>query len=119
MSVVEYPHTKWRMYLGCIVENGTVDDVLGSPKASLTRRYCGVPSVDPATRREIIRLRVTCLHRHPPVGCHFHPRCRRRCRNAADLPRNQHSSRQRTRRAAICTGKEEGKDSAPRGVRML
>jgi peptide/nickel transport system ATP-binding protein len=78
MSVVEYlAHEVAVMYLGRIVEQGTVDDVLGSPKHPYTRALLSaVPSVDPATRREIIRLQGDLPSPvNPPSGCHFHPRC--------------------------------------------
>jgi peptide/nickel transport system ATP-binding protein len=78
MSVVEYlAHEVAVMYLGRIVERGTVDDVLGSPKHPYTRALLSaVPSVDPATRREIIRLQGDMPSPvNPPSGCHFHPRC--------------------------------------------
>jgi peptide/nickel transport system ATP-binding protein len=78
MSVVEYlAHEVAVMYLGRIVEQGTVDDVLGSAKHPYTRALLSaVPSVDPATRREIIRLRGDLPSPvNPPAGCHFHPRC--------------------------------------------
>jgi len=78
MSVVEYlAHEVAVMYLGRIVEQGTVDDVLASPKHPYTRALLSaVPSVDPATRREIIRLQGDLPSAvNPPSGCHFHPRC--------------------------------------------
>jgi peptide/nickel transport system ATP-binding protein len=78
MSVVEYlAHEVAVMYLGRIVEQGTMDDVLGSPKHPYTRALLSaVPSVDPATRREIIRLQGDLPSPvNPPSGCHFHPRC--------------------------------------------
>jgi len=78
MSVVEYlAHEVAVMYLGRIVEQGTVDDVLGNPKHPYTRALLSaVPSVDPATRREIIRLQGDLPSAvNPPSGCHFHPRC--------------------------------------------
>jgi len=78
MSVVEYlAHEVAVMYLGRIVEQGTVDEVLGSPKHPYTRALLSaVPSVDPATRREIIRLQGDLPSPvNPPSGCHFHPRC--------------------------------------------
>jgi peptide/nickel transport system ATP-binding protein len=78
MSVVEYlAHEVAVMYLGRIVEQGTVDDVLGSPKHPYTRALLSaVPSVDAATRREIIRLQGDLPSPvNPPSGCHFHPRC--------------------------------------------
>ena len=78
MSVVEYlAHEVAVMYLGRIVEQGTVDDVLGSPKHPYTKALLSaVPSVDPATRREVIRLQGDLPSPvNPPSGCHFHPRC--------------------------------------------
>jgi peptide/nickel transport system ATP-binding protein len=78
LSVVEFlAHDVAVMYLGRIVEAGTVDDVLKSPRHPYTRALLSaVPVIDPAARREIIRLQgdlpsPVC----PPTGCYFHPRC--------------------------------------------
>src|SRR5262249_45010021 len=76
LSIVEYfAHEVAVMYLGRIVERGSVDEVLGAPKHPYTRALLSaVPSIEGG--REIIRLRgepPSALH--PPAGCHFHPRC--------------------------------------------
>ena len=65
------------MYLGRIVETGTVDEVLKSPRHPYTRALLSaVPVIDPAARREIIRLKGDMPSPvYPPSGCHFHPRC--------------------------------------------
>jgi peptide/nickel transport system ATP-binding protein len=65
------------MYLGRIVEHGTVDEVLGSPKHPYTRALLSaVPAIDQAGKREIIRLQGELPSpSNPPEGCHFHPRC--------------------------------------------
>ncbi len=78
MSVIEFlAHEVAVMYLGRIVEHGTVDEVLSDPKHPYTRALLSaVPVIDRETRREVIRLQgdlpspVT-----PPAGCHFQPRC--------------------------------------------
>ncbi|MFQ5596981.1 MAG: dipeptide ABC transporter ATP-binding protein [Nitrospiria bacterium] len=78
LSVVEYfAHDVAVMYLGRIVEHGTVDEVLGDPKHPYTQALLSaVPQIDPKEKRMIIRLEgdlpspIT-----PPSGCHFHPRC--------------------------------------------
>src|SRR3569832_3034293 len=58
MSVVEYlAHTVAVMYLGRIVEQGPVDEVLQQPKHPYTQALLSaVPRVDDATRREVIKL---------------------------------------------------------------
>jgi peptide/nickel transport system ATP-binding protein len=78
ISVVEYlAHEVAVMYLGRIVEHGTVDEVLGNPKHPYTRALLSaVPVVDNTGKREVIRLRGDMPSPlDPPAGCHFHPRC--------------------------------------------
>jgi len=78
MSVVEYlAHTVAVMYLGRIVEQGTVDEVLQQAKHPYTQALLSaVPRVDDATRREVIKLEGDLPSPvNPPQGCHFHPRC--------------------------------------------
>jgi peptide/nickel transport system ATP-binding protein len=76
------------MYLGRIVERGTVDDVLRTPRHPYTQALlAAVPTLDGSNAAgESLRVAgdppspVT-----PPSGCHFHPRCPRaqaRCREA-------------------------------------
>ncbi|MBL8540941.1 MAG: ABC transporter ATP-binding protein [Betaproteobacteria bacterium] len=78
VSVVEFlAHEVAVMYLGRIVEHGTVEEVLGSPRHPYTQALLSsVPSVEAGTRREAIRLRGELPSpARPPEGCHFHPRC--------------------------------------------
>jgi len=78
MSVVEYlAHTVAVMYLGRIVEYGTVDEVLKEPKHPYTQALLSaVPTLDEGTQREVIRLQGDLPSPvDPPQGCHFHPRC--------------------------------------------
>jgi peptide/nickel transport system ATP-binding protein len=78
ISVVQFlAHEVAVMYLGRIVEQGSVDEVLGAPRHPYTRALLSaVPVIDPAGRREIIRLRGELPSPvNPPSGCHFHPRC--------------------------------------------
>jgi peptide/nickel transport system ATP-binding protein len=78
ISVVSYlAHEVAVMYLGRIVERGTVDEVLGDPRHPYTRALLSaVPVVDKEERREIIRLEGDMPSpSNPPAGCHFHPRC--------------------------------------------
>ena len=80
ISVVEFlAHEVAVMYLGRIVETGTVDEVLRSPQHPYTRALLSaVPVIDPAARREIIRLKGDLPSPvNPPAGCYFHPRCPR------------------------------------------
>jgi peptide/nickel transport system ATP-binding protein len=66
------------MYLGRIVERGTVDEVLRSPQHPYTRACCRQCPARASTRsRSSFACRAKCRHR--PIrraGCHFHPRCR-------------------------------------------
>jgi len=88
ISVVEFlAHEVAVMYLGRIVEKGTVEEVVGSPRHPYTQALLSaVPSIDAATRREVIRLQGELPSpSNPPAGCHFHPRCPRAmpdCRKA-------------------------------------
>jgi peptide/nickel transport system ATP-binding protein len=78
LAVVEYfAHEVAVMYLGRIVERGTVEEVMQSPRHPYTRALLSaVPVVDVAASREIIRLAGDMPSpANPPSGCHFHPRC--------------------------------------------
>ena len=67
------------MYLGRIVEEGTVANVLERPKHPYTQALLSaVPVIEQDTQREIIRLEGDLPSpSNPPGGCHFHPRCPR------------------------------------------
>jgi peptide/nickel transport system ATP-binding protein len=78
ISVIEFlAHEVAVMYLGRIVERGTVEEVLEDPRHPYTRALLSaVPEIDPASRREVIRLEGDLPSPvNPPSGCHFHPRC--------------------------------------------
>jgi peptide/nickel transport system ATP-binding protein len=77
-AVVEYlAHEVAVMYLGRIVERGTVDDVLRSPQHPYTRALlAAVPAPRPGERAEPARLSGEMPSpANAPPGCHFHPRC--------------------------------------------
>ena len=77
-AVVEYlAHEVAVMYLGRIVERGSVDDVLRSPRHPYTQALLSaVPSPRLDGGQKIIRLAgETPSPANPPTGCHFHPRC--------------------------------------------
>ena len=92
IAVIEFlAHEVAVMYLGRIVEHGSVGEVLSGAKHPYTRALLSaVPVVEPGTRREVIRLRGDLPSPvDPPAGCHFHPRCPAvfaRCRE--DYPGN-------------------------------
>jgi peptide/nickel transport system ATP-binding protein len=76
ISIVEYlAHEVAVMYLGRIVERGTVAEVLDNPRHPYTAALLSaVPVVD--GKRDIIRLSGELPSPvNPPSGCHFHPRC--------------------------------------------
>ncbi len=76
ISIVEYlAHEVAVMYLGRIVERGTVAEVLENPRHPYTAALLSaVPVVD--GKRDIIRLSGELPSPvNPPSGCHFHPRC--------------------------------------------
>jgi peptide/nickel transport system ATP-binding protein len=78
ISVVSYlAHEVAVMYLGRIVERGSVDEVLDDPRHPYTRALLSaVPVIDAEQRGEVIRLEGDMPSpADPPAGCHFHPRC--------------------------------------------
>jgi len=77
-AVVEHlAHEVAVMYLGRIVEHGTVEEVLHDPQHPYTKALLSaVPSPRPAAVGSVIRLPgETPSPAKPPTGCHFHPRC--------------------------------------------
>lgn len=78
ISVVEYLADEVAvMYLGKIVEKGTVDEVLNHPKHPYTQALLSaVPTIRPYSNHEEIELsgELPSLS-HTPSGCYFHPRC--------------------------------------------
>jgi peptide/nickel transport system ATP-binding protein len=63
------------MYLGRIVEHGTVEEVLADPKHPYTRALLdAVPTLD-GGRDELHVTGELPSPVSPPGGCHFHPRC--------------------------------------------
>ncbi|MDT8385927.1 MAG: dipeptide ABC transporter ATP-binding protein [Thiogranum sp.] len=79
LSVVSYLADRVAvMYLGRIVEEGDVQDVLENPQHPYTQALLSaVPSVERDTGRTVIRLEGDLPSpSSPPAGCHFHPRCR-------------------------------------------
>ncbi|MCG6862235.1 MAG: ABC transporter ATP-binding protein [Chromatiaceae bacterium] len=78
ISVVSYlAHEVAVMYLGRIVERGTVEEILDDPRHPYTKALLSaVPVVDRSQRREVIRLEGDMPSpSNPPAGCYFHPRC--------------------------------------------
>jgi len=79
MAVVEYLAQDIAvMYLGRIVERGTIDEVFGSPQHPYTRALlAAIPRFDGGPMRDAIRLAEGDIPSpsNPPSGCHFHPRC--------------------------------------------
>ncbi len=65
------------MYLGRIVEQGPVGDVLGSPKHPYTKAlFAAVPEINKELIDEKMMLKGDLPSPiDPPKGCHFHPRC--------------------------------------------
>jgi len=79
------------MYLGRIVEQGPVADVLHRPAHPYTHALVrALPVPDPAARTAGPPVTgEPPSPRNPPSGCHFHPRCPRatdRCRTEAPEP---------------------------------
>lgn len=77
LAVVEFiAHDVCVMYLGRIVERGTVFDVLHNAQHPYTKALLSaVPRID-GEKGEVIRLAGEMPSpANPPQGCHFHPRC--------------------------------------------
>ena len=66
------------MYLGRIVEQGSTEKILNSPKHPYTKSLLSaVPTVDIDNNRQQIKLEGDLPSPiDPPVGCHYHPRCK-------------------------------------------
>lgn len=80
------------MYLGRIVEIGTVSDLFAKPQHPYTRMLlASVPAAHPRLRRtQAIPRGDVPSALNPPTGCHFHPRCAfatDKCRVEAPRPR--------------------------------
>ncbi len=65
------------MYLGRIVEQGSVADVFERPRHPYTRMLCDASPIPDPTRRAVLPRVVGEIPSAaaPPPGCHFHPRC--------------------------------------------
>ncbi len=77
LAVVEYlAHEVCVMYLGRIVERGTVAEVMRAPHHPYTRALISaVPHID-GSGIETVRLEGEMPSpTNPPQGCYFHPRC--------------------------------------------
>jgi peptide/nickel transport system ATP-binding protein len=84
IAVVDYlAHEVAVMYLGRIVESGTVEEILRAPQHPYTEALLSaVPLVETGLSRgasqPVIRLQGDIPSPlAPPAGCHFHPRCPR------------------------------------------
>jgi len=78
IAVVEYLADEVAvMYLGRIVEQGRIDEVMNSPKHPYTQALLSsVPQIEADSGRSIIPLTGDLPSpAAPPAGCHFHPRC--------------------------------------------
>src|SRR5574340_228516 len=78
ISVVEYLADEVAvMYLGRIVERGSVDEVLNNPRHPYTQALLSaVPVIELESKRPIIHLHGDIPSpANPPAGCHFHTRC--------------------------------------------
>ena len=95
IAVVEYlAHEVAVMYLGRIVEQGSVAQVLGNPQHPYTRALlAAVPraTVAAGARADVALVKGDLPSpANPPAGCHFHPRCplaTQMCRQEYPRPR--------------------------------
>jgi len=65
------------MYLGRVVEKGSVDDIFHAPKHPYTRALLrSIPSVQSTARVKLPTISGSIPHPYNrPSGCPFHPRC--------------------------------------------
>ncbi len=78
ISVVSYlAHRVAVMYLGKIVEEGEVNDILHNPQHPYTKALLSaVPVIDVEHQKTILKLSGEIPSPiNPPSGCYFHPRC--------------------------------------------
>ena len=85
ISVVDYlAHDVAVMYLGRIVEQGSVDEVLRGARHPYTQALlAAVPRIDGSSGERLLVPGDPPSPARPPPGCHFHPRCPKameRCR---------------------------------------
>ena len=88
LAVVEYlAHDVCVMYLGRIVERGSMEDVMHSPKHPYTQALLSaVPRIDGKGGRFIKLEGDLPSPANPPQGCHFAPRCSRAFAACARYP---------------------------------
>jgi peptide/nickel transport system ATP-binding protein len=78
ISVVSYlAHEVAVMYLGRIVEQGSMEEIFDNPSHPYTRSLLeAVPVPDPSSKGKRAALQGDMPSpANPPSGCHFHPRC--------------------------------------------
>lgn len=78
IAVVEYLADEVAvMYLGRVVEQGQVDEIMDTPKHPYTQALLSsVPKIKRDHAHPLIRLKGDLPSpAAPPSGCHFHPRC--------------------------------------------
>ncbi len=77
IAVVDYlAHDVAVMYLGRVVERGSAQEVLGTPRHPYTKALlAAVPRVDGVRAGMPKLVGDMPSPANPPAGCHFHPRC--------------------------------------------
>ncbi|MEW6313696.1 MAG: ABC transporter ATP-binding protein [Pseudomonadota bacterium] len=78
IAVVEFlAHEVAVMYLGRIVECGSAEEILNTPRHPYTQALLSAaPRLESAGERRVIKLSGELPSPiNPPPGCHFHPRC--------------------------------------------
>jgi peptide/nickel transport system ATP-binding protein len=65
------------MYLGRVVEEGSVDDIFHNPKHPYTRALLdSIPNINAETRVKLPTISGSIPHPYArPAGCPFYPRC--------------------------------------------
>ncbi|QDX80384.1 ABC transporter ATP-binding protein [Denitratisoma sp. DHT3] len=93
IAVVDYlAHEVAVMYLGRVVERGSVDEILRQPFHPYTKALiAAVPRIDGALGEVLTVAGDPPSPAAPPPGCHFHPRCPR----AMDVCRREYPGESR------------------------
>lgn len=77
--IAQMAHYVTVMYLGVVVEQGSVDDIFHRPKHPYTQALLkSIPSIDMAARADLPTISGSIPHPfNRPSGCPFYPRCAR------------------------------------------
>ena len=87
--VARYAQRIYVMYAGNVVEQGSADDIFGSPEHPYTRALLrAIPRLNDPKDRVLIPIDgLPPMPQNRPTYCPFHDRCQYRCDRCRELPR--------------------------------